>query len=97
MTKPFENQKIKKRKFQRYFSYFLLGLALLLLLVQIAITNFKNGWNFDTILPLAVLFAIVLALLGHIVYNKRMRSRRKALKKLRKMSNSKVSAESSFK
>lgn len=88
MTKPLKKKKIKKRKFQRYFSYFLFGLAFLLMLVQIAITNFGHGWDFDTILPLTVIFTIVLALLGHIIYNKRKRSRRKALKKLRRTSNS---------
>ena len=83
LKKP-KRKKIKKKTFRRYFRYFLLGIAFLLLALQLFFTDLSSIWEFDTILPIAVLGLIILTLLFLAIKSKRYQARKRALKQKKK-------------
>lgn len=82
--KKTKKKKIKKRTFRRYFSYFLLGMAFLLLTLQLYFTDISAIWEFDNMLPIAVLLLIILALIFLAIKSKRYQARKRALKQRKK-------------
>ncbi len=83
--KKAKRKKIKKKKFRRYFRYFLLGIAFLVLALQLYFTDFSALWEFDTILPIAVLVLIILILLFLAIKSKRYQARKRALKQKKRL------------
>ncbi|WP_156033133.1 hypothetical protein [Sediminibacter sp. Hel_I_10] len=77
--------KFKKKKYRRYFRYFLLGIAFMLLALQLYFSDFQNIWKFDNMLPIAVLVAIILSLIVMIFRSKRYHARKRALKRKQKL------------
>jgi len=74
----------KKKRYQRYFRYFLLCITIFILALQLIFVDKSGIWKFDNIAPLAINALIILSLTVISIKNKRYRIRKKAIKRAMK-------------
>lgn len=70
-----------KKRYRRYFRYFLLCITILILSLQVFFVNKSSIWDFDNIAPIAVNSLIIFLLITISIRSKRYRARKRALKK----------------
>ena len=74
----------KKKKYRRYFRYFLLCITIFILSLQLIFVDKNKFWEFDNIAPISTNALIILFLLIVSVRNKRYRARKRAIKRAMK-------------